>query len=72
MAARKPLAGRVIAVPETRELERLSGMLEQKGATTLRYPLVGVREVITVESGKAITYRPDFKIVKWVARPSDL
>jgi uroporphyrinogen-III synthase len=42
MAARKPLAGRVIAVPETRELERLSKMLEQKGATTLRYPLVSV------------------------------
>ena len=44
MAARKPLAGRVIAVPETRELERLSSMLEQKGATTLRYPLVSVRD----------------------------
>jgi len=42
MAARKPLAGRVIAVPEARELERLSAMLEQKGATTLRYPLVSL------------------------------
>jgi uroporphyrinogen-III synthase len=42
MAVRKPLAGRVIAVPETRELERLSAMLEQKGATTLPYPLVSV------------------------------
>src|SRR5258708_9472112 len=42
MAARKPIAGRVIAVPETRELERLSTMLEQKGATTLRYPLVSI------------------------------
>ena len=36
-----------------------------------KLPLVGVHEVITVE-GKTTTYRPDFKIVKWVARPSDL
>jgi hypothetical protein len=36
-----------------------------------KLPLVGVHEVITVE-GKTTTYRPDFKILKWVARPSDL
>jgi hypothetical protein len=36
-----------------------------------KLPLVGVREVITVES-KTTTYRPDFRIVRWVARPSDL
>ena len=36
-----------------------------------KLPLVGVQEVITVE-GKTTTYRPDFKILKWVARPSDL
>jgi len=36
-----------------------------------KLPLVGVHEVITVE-GKTKTYRPDFKILKWVARPSDL
>ena len=36
-----------------------------------KLPLVGVSEVITVE-GKTKTYRPDFKIIKWVVRPSDL
>ena len=36
-----------------------------------KLPLVGVHEVIMVE-GKTTTYRPDFKILKWVARPSDL
>jgi hypothetical protein len=43
------------------------GVAKNKG----KLPLVGVHEVITVE-GKAITYRPDFKILRWVARPSDL
>jgi hypothetical protein len=42
------------------------------GKNKNKLPLVGVSEVITVESGKTITYRPDFKILKWVARPSDL
>jgi len=36
-----------------------------------KLPLVGVHEIITVE-GKTTTYRPDFKILKWVARPGDL
>jgi hypothetical protein len=36
-----------------------------------KLPLVGVHEVIAVE-GKTTTYRPDFRIIKWVARPSDL
>jgi hypothetical protein len=44
-----------------------------KGATKNRgkLPLVGVHEIIKVE-GKTATYRPDFKILKWVARPKDL
>jgi hypothetical protein len=36
-----------------------------------KLPLVGVHEVIVVE-GKSTTYRPDFKILKWVARPDGL
>jgi hypothetical protein len=36
-----------------------------------KLPLVGITEMITVE-GKTPTYRPDFKILKWVPRPSDL
>jgi len=42
MLERRPLAGRVIAVPETRELEKLTAMLEERGATALRYPLVRI------------------------------
>jgi uroporphyrinogen-III synthase len=37
-----PLAGRTIALPETRELDRLAEMLEAEGAATLRCPLVAI------------------------------
>jgi uroporphyrinogen-III synthase len=36
------LAGRVIAVPESRELQLFAGLLERRGATVLRYPLVSI------------------------------
>jgi uroporphyrinogen-III synthase len=39
------LARRRVAVPETRELDRLAGMLERRGATVLRCPLVAIRDV---------------------------
>jgi uroporphyrinogen-III synthase len=39
-----PLAGRTIAVPETRELEVFSAMLERRGARVLRCPLVAIRD----------------------------
>lgn len=42
MANEKPLAGRVIALPETRELDRLVGLLEADGATTVSCPLVSI------------------------------
>ena len=38
----EPLAGRVIAIAETRELELLAALLERRGATVLRYPLVQI------------------------------
>jgi len=38
------LSGRRIALPETRELDRLSRMLEEQGAETLRCPLVAIRD----------------------------
>ncbi len=38
----KPLSGRTIALPETRELDRLASILEEDGATTLRCPLVAI------------------------------
>jgi uroporphyrinogen-III synthase len=43
-AAIGPLSGRRIALPETRELDRLAGMLEAEGAETLRCPLVAIKD----------------------------
>jgi uroporphyrinogen-III synthase len=39
-----PLTGRTIAVPETREIEVFAAMLERRGATVLRCPLVAIRD----------------------------
>ena len=39
-----PLFGRRIALPETRELDRLAHMFEEQGAQTLRCPLVAIRD----------------------------
>jgi uroporphyrinogen-III synthase len=38
------LSGRRIALPETRELDRLARMLEAEGAETLRCPMVAIRD----------------------------
>jgi uroporphyrinogen-III synthase len=40
----EPLAGRTIAVPEMRELDLFAGMLERRGATVLRCPLIAIRD----------------------------
>ena len=40
-----PLAGRIVALPETRELERLVALLEADGARTLQCPLVAIVDV---------------------------
>jgi uroporphyrinogen-III synthase len=37
-----PLSGRTVALPESRELDQLSQLLEQQGATALRCPLVQI------------------------------
>ena len=39
-----PLAGRTVALPETRELDSCARMLEEKGAAVHRCPLVGIRD----------------------------
>ncbi|MES1204405.1 MAG: uroporphyrinogen-III synthase [Pseudomonadota bacterium] len=44
-AVPRPLAGRVIALPETRELDRLAQLLEAEGATAWRCPLVAILDV---------------------------
>src|SRR5580658_7213673 len=41
-APAEALAGRVIAVPESRELSLFATLLERRGATVLRYPLVSI------------------------------
>jgi uroporphyrinogen-III synthase len=38
------LAGKTIAVPETRELDLFAAMLERRGARVLRCPLVVIRD----------------------------
>jgi uroporphyrinogen-III synthase len=38
------LSGRTIALPETRELDRLAQLLAEEGATTLRCPLVAIKD----------------------------
>src|SRR3974390_1039335 len=40
----QPLAGRTIAVPEGRELEVFAGLLERRGATVLRCPLIAIQD----------------------------
>jgi uroporphyrinogen-III synthase len=40
----QPLAGRVIAVPETREIDLFAAMLERRGAKVVRCPLVAIRD----------------------------
>jgi uroporphyrinogen-III synthase len=40
----QPLAGRVIAIPETREVEIFAAMLERRGAKVIRCPMVAIRD----------------------------
>ena len=43
-AGKGRLRGRTIALPESRELNRLAELLEEEGAATLRCPLVAIRD----------------------------
>jgi uroporphyrinogen-III synthase len=40
----RPLSGRTVAVPETRELELFANLLERRGASVLRCPLIAIRD----------------------------
>jgi uroporphyrinogen-III synthase len=44
MIAPLPLAGRTVAIPETREIEVFAGLLERRGAHVIRCPLVAIRD----------------------------
>ena len=59
-----PLAGRRIVVPETREVAVLAGMLEKRGATVIRCPLVAIRDV--TDPAPAIAW-----VERFVAKPPD-
>ena len=41
---KQPLAGRVVAVPETREIDVFAAMLERRGAQVIRCPMVAIRD----------------------------
>jgi uroporphyrinogen-III synthase len=40
------LAGRTVAVPEARELEVVSALLERRGVRVLRCPLEAIRDAL--------------------------
>lgn len=44
MDSSQPLAGRTIAVPETREIDVFAAMLERRGAKVIRCPLVAIHD----------------------------
>jgi len=59
-----PLAGRRIALPEHRELDRLARMLEAEGAEAVRCPLVAIRDApdpapVAAWIGRFIATPPD-------------
>jgi len=61
----RSLEGRVIAVPEARQLDVLAGLLEKRGARVLRCPLVGI--VDAPDSRPVVAW-----IERLVAKPADL
>ena len=58
----QPLAGRTVAVPEARELEVFATLLERRGASVLRCPLVAIRDA--PDPGPVLDFARQF-----VARP---
>lgn len=59
------LTGKVIAVPETRQLDVLAGLLERRGANVLRCPLVGI--VDAPDAAPVVAW-----IERLIAQPADL
>jgi len=59
------LAGRVVAVPEARQLDVLAGLLERRGANVLRCPLVGIHD--SPDEAEVVAW-----IDRLIAQPSDL
>jgi uroporphyrinogen-III synthase len=59
------LAGRVVAVPEARQLDVLAGLLERRGATVLRCPLIGILD--SPDEASVVAW-----IERLIATPTDL
>src|SRR3954467_6598975 len=47
------LSGRTIALPESRELDRLAQLMTEEGATTLRCPLITIKDAPDPRPGEA-------------------
>ena len=60
----RPLANRTVAIPETRQLDLLADMLEQRGAAVIRCPLVAILDAPDPEPVEA--WLKDF-----IAQPCD-
>src|SRR5512147_2049920 len=56
-AAVPELAGKTIAVPETRELDVMAQLFEQRGATVIRCPLVAILDAPDVKPIEAWSRR---------------
>jgi len=59
------LEGKVVAVPEARQLDVLASLLERRGANVLRCPLVGIKDA--PDAGPVIAW-----IQRLIATPTDL
>ncbi|TLY84992.1 MAG: hypothetical protein E6K44_12885 [Gammaproteobacteria bacterium] len=64
----QPLAGRTIAVPETRELEVFAAMLERRGASVVRCPLVAIRDAPRRVGVQLYGTEPNTPLVEFLER----
>jgi len=61
----RALTGKVVAVPEARQLDVLAGLLERRGATALRCPLIDILD--SPDEGSVVAW-----IERLVGTPTDL
>lgn len=61
----RALAGRVVAVPEARQLDVLAGLLERRGAAVLRCPLIDILD--SPDEGSVLAW-----LERLSAKPADL
>jgi uroporphyrinogen-III synthase len=59
------LTGKIVAVPEARQLDVLAGLLERRGASVLRCPLIGIED--SSDEGAVVAW-----IERLIEQPTDL